>query len=311
MLIHIPIFVVDQKANLSYQLQLLFTCIQSYYGTRNTVELLISTNDAACHSAIERFKKQTAFPFKTELVDEVDIQVLFGYNRADKPPIGSRKMVLSKFHPMLRKLDTNILHVDYDTLFNRTIDINRFFHGHVSFWSSIVDKKAINTGVMAFDQHGMTLLSKLIQEEGILQSGKFRGRSIRTDNDEFFIMDLYFKSRMRVLKHSSRKHCHCLAYELDKTRHWQQKANILHFHWYKPVNCTVTGRGPDFHENDLFSYPLSAREKGRLNNDFYAAILMWYEQYNLASRNIPQQHRLISAPDDKLLNGERQRLLLP
>jgi hypothetical protein len=233
---------------------------------------------------------------------------MFGYNRSDMVPLGSRKMVLSKFHPVLRKLDTHIRHVDYDTLFNRKIDIQRYFDGHISFWSSIVDKKAINTGVMAFDETGITYLSRLIQEEGILQSGKLKGDSIRTDNDEFFIMDLYFKRRLRILKHSSRKHCHCLAYELDKVRHWQQKANILHFHWYKPVNCTITTQGPNFHLDRLFKRPLTGREQARLNDDFYRAILMWYQQYNLASSFFPQNCLINGAPDNDLVKRECLRL---
>lgn len=309
MLIHIPIFVVDPKANLSYQLQLLFTCLQSYYGTGNTLPLLVSTNNPACFSAIEIFKKQTAFPFKTELVDEVELQVMFGYSHADKVPVGTRRMVLSKFHPMLRELDTKILHVDYDTLFNRKINVERYFHGHISFWSSIVNKKAINTGVIAFDKTGITHLIKLIQGEGILQSGRHKGDSIRTDNDELFIMDLHFKHRTRVLKHSSRKHCHCLAYELDKVRHWQQKANILHFHWYKPANCTITEQGPNYHLDDLFNRPLTSGEQARLNKDFYMAIIMWYEHYNLASEHIPQDYLLIGAPDGELLNKQRRRVM--
>jgi hypothetical protein len=57
MLIHIPVFVVDQEADFSYQLQLLFTCLQSYYGTGNTLPLLVSTNDPHCIFAIEFFLK--------------------------------------------------------------------------------------------------------------------------------------------------------------------------------------------------------------------------------------------------------------
>lgn len=297
-LLHVPIYCGPNVSagERTYMVELLLACLDSYFHHGNDDDLLVSTNDHETHALVNRYQERTGRAFDLMHVSRRELVATFktSVHRLDDAP--SSRVLVPKFYPILKRLRTRIVHLDFDTLFLAKADTPRLFASDVNLLDAndfegcrpwrpnrgqarffridplpvVPDWNWINSGVFSVQGSGFDIL----RDEIAHYFGHLRRAielQINALGDEGLMNALAIRHHGRV--HVIRDHTHnFLAYHLRHVPRWRSTAKILHFHAVKP-HVFEYADGKLQHRADA---------AGRISQAFYSASLTWCRHLHAA-----------------------------
>jgi len=310
--VHIPMYSADgaDDGTVRYMVQMLLTCLGSYFAHGNTYDVLVTTNDWRTLEVLIAYQAKTRYPFQLRLVTREQLREAFQTNENCLGDVTCMRTIFSKFFPIMTRQCDAILHVDCDTIFLRKVDLSPLFVSPIGvidgsrferspLWSpteSQIDFLGIptpvkpvarwmNSGVFAVQGSGFQLCQREVRH---YLENVDRARAdflIHGNSDELIMNALALKERdaVAVLPHYG---YNFVAYYLKYDPAWTQHAQIVHFHSLKP-DAYWYGDGVVRHRCDGI-------QAQRISEDFYLAVLMWFRYLHRACHALPFEFPMCS-----------------
>ncbi len=323
-LIHIPLYCWPNAPDYAMRamVQQHLVCLQSYFAHENTYGLLVTTNDRRPFEIFSAYKRKTGYGFQLEFVTQEDLLSVFNtdlYHLADIPSI---RTIFSKFYPILKRASEVIVHIDFDTIFASQTDLTPLLVSDIGLvdanqfmeeeqrWEPTKQQAEffrlpetakpswnwLNSGVFSVQRSGFQLLAEEVTRylEGLDQ---VIDDGIHTYTDEIIMNALAIRERDSVAVIPDYR-LHFLSYYLKRDPAWPTNAGIIHFHALKPEQF--------WHHDGVFTHrdDLNEIQLGRLNEDFYLAVLMWYRHLHAACDGLPHLFPLLEAIDRDVVESE-------
>src|SRR5262249_31573656 len=127
--VHIPLYSADgtDDGTMRYMVQMLLTCLASYFAHGNTYDVLVTTNDWRVLEVLICYQAKTRYRFDLRLVNREELRRAFRTDESRLRDSTCMKTILSKFFPVVTRQCDAILHVDCDTMFLSRVDLNPLF----------------------------------------------------------------------------------------------------------------------------------------------------------------------------------------
>jgi len=312
-LIHIPLYCWQHAPDrpMRFMVQQLLTCLHSYFAHENTYDLLVTTNDRRPFEILSTYKKKTGYGFKLRFVTQRDLLSVFNTDLSCVNNMQCIRMIFSKFYPILNHEANAVIHVDFDTMFEATVDLAPLLVSDIGlvdanqFWpeggagrrqdqqwaffrlSQPVNApwNWINSGVFSVQRRGFQIIADEVSHylENLKRAVAI---GVNRHTDEFIMNALAIRERDAVTVIPDYRY-NFLAYFLERDPSWTTSAQIIHFHSVKPENF--------WYVNGALTHRCDAVRAQRVNEDLYLAVLMWFRHFHAACRGLPYIFPLLKA----------------
>jgi hypothetical protein len=298
--VHIPLYSADgaEDGAVRYMVQMLLTCLGSYFAHGNTYDVLVTTYDYRILEVVIAYQVKTRYSFHLRLVRRDELRQAFQTTESRLSDWTCMRTIFSKFYPIMTRQCDAILHVDCDTIFLRKVDLSPLFVSAIGLidgsrfecsplWcptESQVDFLGItkpvkpvarwmNSGVFAVQGLGFDICKREIRH---YLDNLERARTdilIHGNSDELIMNALALKEKEAVAVLSDYDY-NFVAYYLKYDPTWPQHAKIVHFHSLKPDAY--------WYGNGIVQHRCDETQAQRLSDDFYFAVLLWFRYLHTA-----------------------------
>jgi hypothetical protein len=276
-LIHIPVYCGPDAttARIESMLEYLCVCVRSYVEHGNDHDLLVTTNDARCHSMIARLREATGRRFESLLVSRDELMAAFEIDAAPLDDPACLTMLLSKFYPIFERMSPRLIHLDFDTVFTAKVDLTTLFQCDLTFanaqrlsqqnlpevdvWCPSPDDARffgietpssgkpprsryawLNSGLFAVQDGGFELCREEVGHY-LKNLGRLpNARSYRWPDE--ILLNAAAVRRPEQVSMIEDHTCNFLAYYLCLDESWPTTCQILHFHGLKPTRFRYVPR---------------------------------------------------------------------
>ena len=326
-LIHIPLYCWRKAPDYAMRamVEQHLTSLESYFAHENTYDVLVTTNDRRPYEIFAAYREKSGHRFDLKFVTQDDLLAVFRTDQSRVNNIACVRTIMSKFYPILCRKRDAIVHVDFDTMFTRKIDLTPLFvsdiglvdanqfmseawpwqptEAQAEFFRLPSDARPqwnwINSGVFSVQRRGFSILTAEISHYlENLERAVADGTHHHTD--EIIMNALAIRERDAVAVISDYRY-NFLAYFLNHDPDWTTRAQIVHFHSLKPDKF--------WYIDGALAHRCDDTQAKRVNNDLYLAVLMWFRHFHAACRGLDYLFPLLEAIPENVAERELARLL--
>jgi hypothetical protein len=314
-LIHVPLYTWRNAPDYAVHamVEQHLTCLQSYFAHGNTYNLLVTTNDRRPFQMLCTYRRISGHRFDLRFITEAELLSVFKTDLRRLHNTPCVRTIFSKFFPILKRQADTIVHVDFDTLFLTKVDLspllvaditlvdankfmpdNRRFEpleSQIDFFrlSPPVEPEWnwLNSGVFAVQRRGFQILTEEISHYlANLDRAIADGTNDHTDEIMMNALAVREPEAVTVIPDYS---YNFIAYFLQHDPEWTTRAKIIHFHSVKPDKF--------WYVDGAFMHRFDDDEvrAGRVNEDLYLAVLLWFRHFHAACRGMPYRFPLLSS----------------
>lgn len=279
MLVHIPAYALKNDLDyweLKNYLVQMGVVLNSYYKCHNDAPLLITTNSTQIYEPLKAFRQKSGYEFDLQFVTEQELDEVFPALPGEDFNDNYKKFFQSKFYPMMKRMDEQIIHVDYDIIFLRKVDFAALNKKDITLIRNYsgpeVDYEPwINSGFFSIQNGGFDL----IEEEFVNHYVESPSNAATTDENykwipEEFLFNKMHRERPEQVEYVNNYHLNFPAYNLQDDPEWPQKTFCVHYHHLKASSCIVWESGVQF-----FQIHAGMDHLERINKDFYRSLLLF------------------------------------